>query len=127
MSASQQLEAFASDSGDMDAQLGSVTSASLLKEIMHDGHSLDLTQLAPNLVQRPLLVVTATDDDRDDQAFALLASLERTPAAQLTAVTMQTDHLFGDHRRALETAVVTWLAKLPIAPTNSPTMATLAD
>ena len=99
---------------DVDGRLGAANAASLAEEVLKDGADLDLTKLAPALADRPLLVLTATRDDPDDQAAGLLAAARH--ARHLTARLMSTDHGFNDHRIALETAVVTWLARIPGAP-----------
>ena len=101
---------------DVDGRLGAANAAGLAEEVLKDGADLDLTKLAPALADRPLLILTATRDDPDDQAAALLADLKTRHARGLTTQLMSTDHGFNDRRIALETAVVTWLAQVPGAP-----------
>ena len=101
---------------DVDGRLGAASAATLAGEVLQDGPNLDLTRLAPALADRPLLVITATRDDPDDQAAALLADLKTRHAPRLTARLMATDHAFNDRRIALETTVVTWLARVAGAP-----------
>jgi hypothetical protein len=43
-------------------------------------------------------------------------ALKDKQGVQLTAMNMDTDHGFNDHRIALEIAVLRWLATLPGAP-----------
>jgi pimeloyl-ACP methyl ester carboxylesterase len=97
---------------DVDGRLSGATARSLILEVMRRGRELDLTKLAPRLVDRPLLIVTATRDDDDDKAMGLLAALDHEHATQVTAEVMNTDHGFNDHRIALQAAVVHWLATL---------------
>jgi uncharacterized protein len=95
---------------DVDGRLSGATARSLILEVMRKGSQFDLTKLAPRLVNRPLLIVTATRDDEDDKAMGLLAALGHEHAAQVTAEVMDTDHGFNDHRIALQAAVLRWLA-----------------
>ncbi len=101
---------------DVEGRLTGVTVASLTDETVRDGPDLDLTKLAPALAARPLLVLTATRDDPDDQAAGLLAALKARRAPHLGVRRMVTDHGFNDHRIALETVVTTWLAETPGVP-----------
>ena len=64
----------------------------------------------------PVLVITAHDDNRD-QNLGLIAAL-RAAQAPVAAVDLDTDHPFSDARIALETAVLRWLETLPGAPAS---------
>jgi pimeloyl-ACP methyl ester carboxylesterase len=103
---------------DVDGRLGSTNAISLLDEIMHDGLALDLTQLAPSLAPRRLLLITATHDDDDDKAAGLLAELQRLGARELTTTSLDSDHGFNSQRIALEVQILRWLATLPGAPST---------
>jgi pimeloyl-ACP methyl ester carboxylesterase len=100
---------------DVAGRLGPVTPRSLVEEIVRDGPSLDLEPVGERLAGRRLLVLTATRDDDSDKAIGLLAGMKRGGGAG-AALLVDTDHGFNDHRIALETAVLRWLAALPGAP-----------
>jgi pimeloyl-ACP methyl ester carboxylesterase len=97
---------------DTEGRLGPVTVASLADDLMTHGADLDLAKTAPKLAGQPVLILTATRDDPDDQALDLAPALKALRAGQVTTVQMTTDHAFNDHRIALETAVLNWLAHL---------------
>ncbi len=116
MTPEARAEAAAQGFDDVPGRLGPVTAASLFDDLMKNGADMDLTALAPALAPQRLLVLTATRDDDDDRALGLLPALRKAGAPQLTAEEMPTDHGFNDHRIALETRIVTWLANVPGAP-----------
>lgn len=101
---------------DVDGRLTGATALSLMSVIRNDGANLRLADIAPGLAGRPLLLVTATRDDPDDQAGALRAALAKTRDAHVTYRLFETDHGFDDQRIALATYVLDWLATLPGAP-----------
>jgi pimeloyl-ACP methyl ester carboxylesterase len=109
----ERAKTFASTFDDVDGRLGSVTVQSLADDLMAHGADLDLAKTAPGLATRPLLVVIAKRDDADDQALDLLPALDKRYSDGVYVATMDTDHGFNDHRIALETVVLGWLAKLP--------------
>jgi pimeloyl-ACP methyl ester carboxylesterase len=102
---------------DVDGRLAGATALSLMRDVRNDGAKFRLAEAAPALARRPLLLVTATRDDPDDQAGELRAALQRTRDAHVTYRLFDTDHGFNDQRIALATYVLDWLATLPIAPT----------
>jgi hypothetical protein len=103
---------------DVDGRLSGATARSTFEEVMKEGARLDLTLCAPGLVDRNLLVITATRDDEGDKATDLLAALHEGHAQHLDAELMDTDHGFNDHRIALQSTVLRWLAGL--APASRP-------
>jgi pimeloyl-ACP methyl ester carboxylesterase len=116
LSEAERLKVMTGDNNDIDGRLGSITAADIVHQVMHDGPDLDLAKLAPALAAKSLLVVTAVHDDADDQAVSLLPALRANAAVHVTAKELATDHGFNDHRIALETIVLNWLARLPNAP-----------
>jgi pimeloyl-ACP methyl ester carboxylesterase len=112
----QRLEAGKAAFDDVDGRLAGADAVSLTNDIVRDGGRFDLSAFSAALAAKPLLVLTATRDDRDDQATGLLAALKTLPNAPLTTAVMDTDHPFNDHRIALQIAVLRWLATLPGAP-----------
>lgn len=101
---------------DVDGRLTGATAVSLMQYIRSNGATLQLSDAAPALARRPLLLVTATRDDPDDQAGELRAALEKTRTDHLTYRLFDTDHGFNDQRIALTTFILDWLASLPVAP-----------
>jgi uncharacterized protein len=67
-----------------------------------------LVALASEFKDRPFLLVWGTHDDPQDALRDALAKNDR----QLSAITMDTDHGFSDHRIALQAAIINWLLKL---------------
>ncbi|HEY1890479.1 MAG TPA: alpha/beta fold hydrolase [Steroidobacteraceae bacterium] len=60
----------------------------------------------------PLLVITANDRYRPSDD-ALAGALRAHGNPSVAAVHLDTDHVYSDHRIALEAAVITWLQSLP--------------
>jgi pimeloyl-ACP methyl ester carboxylesterase len=108
-------QALATGMDDVPGRLGDVGPHQLGEEIMRDRAALALPPLAPRLATRPILILVAAHDSDDDKTQGLIDALAAQPH-RLTVVTMVTDHGFDDHRIALETEVLNWLAKMPGAP-----------
>jgi alpha/beta superfamily hydrolase len=101
------------------------------KQQSHPVHGSDTTQLfaeaaqhakdwdyrhwADSLGTRPILIVQADDQNRDDLQ-ALAAALRNNHAKQLDEVALPTDHSFSDHRIALQSIVIDWLSRLETVP-----------
>ncbi|MGB6430923.1 MAG: alpha/beta fold hydrolase [Candidatus Acidiferrales bacterium] len=94
------------------APLAGCTPESLAREVIANQASWDSIGFAPKLVSRPVLVVTS-DDGLAAPNDAFVAALKKAGSAKVTAIHMATDHVYSDHRIALETAVLTWLDSLP--------------
>jgi hypothetical protein len=60
------------------------------------------------------LVLTA-DDGLAADADSLVRNIEAKGGTHITAVRVATDHGWSDHRIALESTVISWLAALPAA------------
>jgi pimeloyl-ACP methyl ester carboxylesterase len=105
---------------DVDGRLTGIDAAGLMNAVRDRGAALDLAAAALALARRPLLIATATRDDPDDQAIALLAALPQKQHAPMVNRRFDTDHGFNDQRIALETYVLDWLATLPDAPAPQP-------
>jgi acetyl esterase/lipase len=101
---------------DVDGRLVGADAKSIMAAIADRGERFSLAALAPRLADRPVFVATATHDNDSSRGLALLPALKAANAGKLTAVEMDTDHSFNDHRIALEIAVLKWLATLPGAP-----------
>jgi pimeloyl-ACP methyl ester carboxylesterase len=103
--------AIASGFDDVEGRLTGADAAALGREVLASGAALDLAQLAPRLLDKPLLLITATRDDDDDQAVELSDALRRLGAQRLTREQMDTDHSFNDQRIALQASILRWLAE----------------
>lgn len=98
------------------------------KQQQHPLHGTDTTQLfaeaqqhakdwnyqqwAESLSTRPILLLEADDQNRED-LHALAAAVRQHNAKALTEVDVSTDHSFSDRRIALQSIVVQWLSRLP--------------
>jgi pimeloyl-ACP methyl ester carboxylesterase len=92
--------------------LHGVTPKQLADELRSHASQWRFDRLRGRLGHVPLLVITS---DRltapaDD---ALVTALRARGDREITAVHMNTDHLYSDHRIALESAVINWLQTLP--------------
>lgn len=63
---------------------------------------------AEALKSRPLLVLEAKDGNTGDNQ-ALAEAVRKAGGAHVTETLVDTDHVFSDHRLALQAAVLTWL------------------
>jgi pimeloyl-ACP methyl ester carboxylesterase len=93
------------------APLAGCTSASLANEVIANADAWNIPNLAPALATRPLLVVTS-DDGLAPSNDAFAGAVRQAGGKQLTALHLATDHSYSDHRIALETAVLAFLANL---------------
>lgn len=57
--------------GNINGRLSGATDESLMRDVIVNGCSLNLTALAKPLASRRLFIVTATCDDKDDEAVGL--------------------------------------------------------
>ena len=97
-------------SGDNDAApLAGCTVESLVNEAYEHRAAWNFNDFAPSLVSRPVLVVTSDDGLAPaDQTFA--TALKKDGNARVTEAHFPTDHSYSDHRVALTTVVLDWLA-----------------
>jgi pimeloyl-ACP methyl ester carboxylesterase len=93
------------------APLAGCTPDGLGREVMANHEKWDFVASAPKLASRPLLVVTS-DDGLAPSNEAFVDAVKKAGNGKVTAVHMPTDHSYSDHRIALETAVLAWLAGL---------------
>jgi len=91
------------------APLAGCTPESLGREILANHERWDFIASAAKLASRPVLVVTS-DDGLAPSNGAFVEAVEKAGNGKVTAVHMATDHSYSDHRIALETAVLAWLA-----------------
>lgn len=95
---------------DMESLAG-VTAESMANELRSHAKEFDMTASAAGLKSVPLLVITANDGLKPD-ADAVMKKIAEAGGHRVTSVHMDTDHSYSDHRIALETAIVKWLAGL---------------
>jgi pimeloyl-ACP methyl ester carboxylesterase len=82
------------------------TADALMDEAMTNARDWDFGRWAPQLMPRPVLLVTS-----DDGLAGHVAPLAQALGAQATKVHIADDHSYSGHRIALESAVLDWLAK----------------
>lgn len=97
-------------SGDNDAApLAGCTVESLVNEAYEHRAAWNFNDFVPSLISRPVLVVTSDDGLAPaDQTFA--TALKKEGNARVTEAHFPTDHSYSDHRVALTTVVLNWLA-----------------
>ena len=92
--------------------LAGVTAETLADQIFAMGPSARFASAGPGLARLPLLVLSA-DDSLAPDAEGLVAAVKAAGGHDVTAAHVATDHSWSDHRIALETTILAWLARLP--------------
>jgi len=87
------------------------TASQLFAEAEQHAKDWDYVQWANNLRGRPVLLVSADDQNRADME-ALAAAIQQKGSVALEHTAVETDHSFSDHRIALQAILVEWLEKL---------------
>ena len=80
----------------------------LLEGAKQNSASWNYLDYAPALKDRPVLIVETDDRNLSDNQ-ALAAALRKLGNSRVTETHMATDHIFSDHRIALQVVVVEWL------------------
>ena len=88
------------------------TNEALADEITANTATFRLDTTAPGLAKTPLLVLTS-DDGLAPTDDALVAKVRAAGNLRVETQHKATDHSYSDARIWLESAVITWLAKLP--------------
>jgi pimeloyl-ACP methyl ester carboxylesterase len=91
--------------------LSGVTAESMADEDQLNAKVFRMENAAAGLTQIPLLVLTANDGLAPD-SDALVHAIEAKGGHQVTVIHVATDHSWSDHRIALESMILTWLAGL---------------
>lgn len=92
--------------------LAGVTPEQMAGELEAHETSWQFSRAYDRIDRAPVLVVTS--DDRYAPSDDALANALRAHRGQaITAVHMDTDHLYSDHRIALQAALIRWLQSLP--------------
>ena len=96
---------------DLGNALHGATPESVADEIIARGAEWDLVKAAPRLAKLPILTVTATHGGAVENR-PVTAALRTAGNRRVTAVELDTDHAFADHRIKLQSTVVRWLQAL---------------
>lgn len=99
------------DMADNMEGLSGVTAQSMADEDRANAKAFQMDNATAGLTQTPLLVLTA-DDGLAPDSDALVRSIEAKGGHKVTAIHVATDHSWSDHRIALESAIIMWLAGL---------------
>jgi pimeloyl-ACP methyl ester carboxylesterase len=99
------------DMADNMEGLSGVTAQSMADEDRANAKAFRMENAAAGLTQIPLLVLTS-DDGLAPDSDALVHAIEAKGGHKITTVHVATDHSWSDHRIALESAILTWLAGL---------------
>jgi pimeloyl-ACP methyl ester carboxylesterase len=91
--------------------LNGVTAESMAAELRDNAGTFRMENAAAGLAQIPLLALTA-DDGLAPDATALVNAISAKGGHQATIKHFATDHSFSDHRIALESEIINWLAGL---------------
>lgn len=95
---------------DMES-LSGVTAQSMADELQANGKAFRLENAATGLGPIPLLVLSS-DDGLAPQTDALVRAVQANGGSKVTAIHVATDHGWSDHRIALQSTILTWLAGL---------------
>ena len=89
--------------------LSGVTAQSMADEDRANAKAFRMENAAAGLTQMPLLILTA-DDGLAPDSDAFVHAIEAKGGHKITVIHVATDHGWSDHRIALESAIITWLA-----------------
>jgi len=95
---------------DMESLAG-VTPQTMADEITANAEAFSIGNAAPGLARLPLLVITS-DDGLAPAVAALVEAIEAQGGKNIKTAHFATDHGYSDHRMALESEVLQWLAGL---------------
>jgi uncharacterized protein len=103
-------QAVAQMADDMET-LSDVTAESMVAELTAHAKEFVVAGTAEGLARIPVLALTA-NDHLASQTDALVAAIKAKGGTKITAMHVDTDHSWSDHRIALEGTVITWLTGL---------------
>ncbi|MGA9790354.1 MAG: alpha/beta hydrolase [Terriglobales bacterium] len=89
--------------------LAGVSPETMADEVRGLSKTFRFKNVAASLAQTPLLALTADDGFAPD-TDALVHAIEAHGGHEVTAMHVATDHNWSDHRIALESTILTWLA-----------------
>jgi len=93
-------------------RLAGSTAEGLRKEANDHSAEWNYVGYAEALKTRPLLMLEAKDGNTGDNQ-ALAEAVRKAAGTHVTETFMDTDHVFSDHRIALQTVVLSWLQSIP--------------
>lgn len=96
---------------DIGNSLHGATAVSVVAETIAHRAEWNYQSWGPELTHEPLLVIGASRGRGEDNRN--LAEAVTAAGGKVTAVTLESDHSFQDHRIALAAIVVDWLQRLP--------------
>lgn len=99
------------DMADDLESLNGVTAESMAAELSANAQAFRMENAAAGLAQIPLLALTA-DDGLAPDSTGLVSAIAAKGGHQATVKHFATDHSFSDHRIALESEIINWLAGL---------------
>jgi acetyl esterase/lipase len=108
-SGSQPHDPLVADMADDMESLNGVTAESMAAELTANAQAFRMENAAAGLAQIPLLALTA-DDGLASDSTALVSAIAAKGGHQTTVKHFATDHSFSDHRIALESEIINWLA-----------------
>jgi hypothetical protein len=91
--------------------LAGTTPQALADELQKNAKAFRLENAVAGLSRIPLLALTA-DDHLAPDTDGLVKAIREKGGDKITAMHVATDHSWSDHRIALESTIVTWLAGL---------------
>jgi pimeloyl-ACP methyl ester carboxylesterase len=100
---------------DFGNSLHGATPDSVADEIVARRSAWDLIAAAPKVSTLPILTISAKYGIGVENR-ATTTALRKAGNQRVTAIEMDSDHAFSDHRIALAGAVVRWLQALPLKP-----------
>jgi pimeloyl-ACP methyl ester carboxylesterase len=103
-------QAVAAMADDMES-LSDVTAESMVDELSAHAKEFAVAGTAQGLAQIPVLALTA-NDHLAAVTDSLVASIKAKGGTRIAAVHLDTDHSYSDHRIALQSVVINWLAGL---------------
>lgn len=103
---------FAAALDDLGHSLQGANAETLADDLIAFGGRQNLLSKTENLRAMPVLDIYATLGIRD-QNVALVAALKRAGNLRVTAVELNSDHGFADHRIVLAQRIAAWLKTLP--------------
>jgi uncharacterized protein len=103
-------QAVAQMADDMET-LSGVTAESMVAELTAHAKEFVVAGTAEGLTRIPVLALTA-NDHLASHTDALVAAIKAKGGTKITAMHVDTDHSWSDHRIALESTVITWLTGL---------------
>ena len=91
--------------------LAGVTAQSMADEVLSNAKTFSWDNTVSGLTRMPLLAITS-DDGLAPPVNELVRAIRAKGGVQVSEIHMATDHSYSDHRIALESAVLNWLAGL---------------